>query len=139
MVHRGQCHCGAIQLELDSDMPRESITCRICSCRFCQCHAPRYWSHPDAHLAISDPRQKLTRYRFGTSSADFVFCSVCGTFLAALCQIDDGNFAVLNLNCISGMNAAALPSAILSYDAEDLGQRLARRKRNWMPARLNSV
>ena len=99
-------------------------------------------------LSISDPAGLLTyrvspaslgRYRFGLRLADFLVCTHCGAYLGAYLEegMEKGKraFGVLNLNVLDHRARFGSPRA-MNYDGESEGQRLARRRERWTPARL---
>jgi hypothetical protein len=75
--------------------------------------------------------QGLFRYRFGTKTADFCFCSKCGVFLFVTSVTDDRLFAVLNINSLDDV-----PSHVevepRNFGEETVEERLARRRRGWI-------
>jgi hypothetical protein len=80
---------------------------------------------------VPDPA-KLTCYRFGTRSSDFLVCRNCGVYVAALLTSRKGQFATLNTNTIGALQDApqALP---VSYEAESAEERSSRREQRWTP------
>jgi hypothetical protein len=48
-------------------------------------------------------------------------------------RIDGGVYAVVNVNTFDGVDAQQLAIAPASFDGEEIGDRLARRKRHWIP------
>jgi hypothetical protein len=80
---------------------------------------------------VADP-SKLMRYRFGTRSSDFVVCSNCGVYIAALVTSSKGQFATLNINTIPVL--PRVPEAVpVSYEGESAEQRNSRREQRWTP------
>lgn len=133
--YRGQCHCGTITLEFVSAKPAEQLTVRACQCRFCRAHGARTTADPAGRVTISiaDPAAVI-RYRFAEKTADFLVCSRCGVYLAALLA-DGGNaWATLNVNSFENANAFPKEPAPVSYDGEDAAGRIARRRAKWTPA-----
>lgn len=72
-------------------------------------------------------------YRFGTETADFYVCSVCGVAPLVLSEIDDNQYAVVNVNTFDDTGGLAFSTSSTNFDGEDAGSRLDRRKRNWIP------
>lgn len=70
-MHRlsGQCHCQAIQLELQLPQPPASYQPRACDCDFCRKHAAAYVSDPDGALRIRARPGALGLYRQGSGKA----------------------------------------------------------------------
>src|SRR5262249_45068984 len=75
----GSCHCGNIRVTLDWPDPGSAIPVRACGCGLCTKHRAAWTSHPDGrfHLRVTD-HSRVTRYRFGTKTADFHVCVTCG-------------------------------------------------------------
>jgi len=84
---------------------------------------------------VADPT-KLSRYRFGTRSSDFLVCRNCGVYVAALLASSKGQFATLNINTIGALRDApkALP---VSYEDESAEERSSRREQRWTPVTLS--
>ena len=130
---KGGCHCGNIGYEYDCPVPIAALQARMCTCSFCIAHGARYVSHPDGRLRVrfGEPGQ-VQRYRFGTGTADFVFCTRCGVMVFVLSEIDERSYAVLNVNTLQGIDPAAVPAKPVDYNGESTGNRLERRKARWI-------
>jgi len=57
----------------------------------------------------------------------------CGVVPVVTSAIDGVTYAVVNVNCLEGVDPALLKRAPVSFDGEDEVARLARRKRGWIP------
>ena len=131
---RGSCHCGNIRFLLRWPTSTVQIPVRRCSCTFCQKHSGAWTSHQDSDLCIEvDDSSLITRYRFGTETADFWFCSLCGVIPVALSQIDGRQYAVVNVNTFEDIDSLSFCNSSSNFDGEDIESRLGRRKRNWIP------
>ena len=130
----GRCHCGNIRFVLDWPSTETEIPIRRCGCTFCQKHGGAWTSHRDARLGIEtrDPAA-LSKYRFGTGTADFHVCSICGIVPFVLSDIDDNLYAVVNVNTFEDAGGFSFSSTATDFDGEDTGDRLERRQRNWIP------
>jgi hypothetical protein len=130
----GRCHCGAIAFELDWP-DAGPIPARACDCAFCLQHGAAWASHPAACLRLSLPRAEfLSRYRFGTHTADFLVCARCGGVPACLSRIDGRDYAVVNVNAFCADDAARVHRLPLHLDEETPERRLARRRERWIGA-----
>lgn len=133
MLIHGQCHCGNIAFDFRWEPDPVNIPARACSCSFCTRHAAVWTSHPDGDLKISvGDSSLLTRYAFGTRTAEFHICARCGVVPLVTSCIDGKIYAVVNVNSFEGVDPALLRHASASLDAEGEGERLARRKRHWI-------
>jgi hypothetical protein len=133
MLINGKCHCGNIVFTLLWQPDPAQIPARACSCSFCVKHGGVWTSHPAGELAIviNDPSQ-VSRYSFGTRTAQFHVCARCGVVPLVTSKIDDHTYAVVNVNTFDGAGQSLLRSAPASFDGEGVDARLARRKRNWI-------
>ena len=106
---------------------------RECGCSFCQKHGGSWTSHRNSELGIIISDQSLVSvYKFGTKTADFYVCSVCGVVPFVLSEIDDRKFAVVNVNTFYNIDDFVLARLSMNFEGEDVGSRLERRKRNWI-------
>lgn len=130
MRHSGQCHCGAIGVEFESDQP---LAPRACQCGFCRRHGARTVSDPDgeAVLTLGGP---AIRYRFATKTTDYILCACCGVYVAATAEIGRRLYATLNLNAFDDPrpDLAAEP---FCYDGESAEAKAERRLARWTPLR----
>jgi hypothetical protein len=129
----GKCHCGNIRYALDWPGDGADIAARACGCTFCTRHGGSWTSHRDAEFAarIADT-SLVSRYRFGTRTADFHVCARCGVVTFVTSEIDHHLYAVVNVNTFVGMDPAALARVSTNFEGEDTGDRLGRRMRNWI-------
>jgi len=90
-------------------------------------------SHPDGVLrvAIGDPA-RVSRYAFGTETAEFHVCGRCGVVPVVTSAIDGNLYAVVNVNALEGVDPSRLRRATSDVEGEDTASRLARRRRNWI-------
>ena len=129
--HAGQCHCGALRVEFETDAP---LAPRACQCSFCRKHHARSVSDP-AGSAVIALGPDAVRYRFGNGSADFLICGRCGVYLGAVQEIDGRLYAVLNLTAFDDPREE-LAGVPMDYEDETGAERTARRRARWTPARL---
>jgi hypothetical protein len=130
---RGQCHCGNIAFSLAWDPDPKLIQVRACTCSFCTKHGGVWTSNPKGALkvAIKDP-VLVSRYEFGTRTAQFHICTRCGVVPVVTSKIDGRVYAVVSVNAFEGVDPSLLSRAPVSFDGEGTDSRLARRKRSWI-------
>ena len=130
---RGTCHCGNILFALAWEPDPREIPARACGCTFCQKHGGVWTSYPAGrlHVKVADPAA-VSRYAFGTKTAEFHICTRCGVVPVATSRIDGGTYAVVNVNTFEGVDPGMLRRAATDFDGEDERGRLERRKRNWI-------
>jgi len=133
LLIRGRCHCGNIGFSLTWEPDPVEIPARACSCSFCVKHGGVWTSYPKGSLEVSveDPAL-VSRYGFGTRTAEFHVCTRCGVVPVVTSSIDERLYAVVSVNAFEGVNPALLRHAPASFDGEGTDDRLARRKRNWI-------
>jgi hypothetical protein len=133
MLISGRCHCGNIAFTLDWKPEPSEIPARACTCTFCTKHGGVWTSCPTGSLTVSvrNPSQ-VSRYAFGTRTADFHVCTQCGVVPLVTSQIDGNLCAVVNVNTFENVDAALLRRSSSTLDDETGDERLGRRKRNWI-------
>lgn len=132
-IHGG-CHCGNIRYDLDWPGDGDQINVRACGCGFCQKHGGVWTSHRDATLAaqIADG-SSLSRYKFGTETADFFVCSACGVAPFVVSEIESHAYSVVNVNTFENVDPATIVTAPSDFEGEATESRLNRRQTNWIP------
>jgi hypothetical protein len=133
MLIHGKCHCGNIAFSLNWEPDPAEIPARACSCSFCSKHGGVWTSNPNGRLRITvkDPTL-VSRYAFGTRTAEFNICIRCGVVPVVTSRIDGRLYAVVSINAFEGIDPSRLRRASASFDGEETESRLARRKRNWI-------
>jgi hypothetical protein len=133
MLIAGKCHCGNISFSLSWEPSPTEIPARACGCSFCTKHVGVWTSNPQGSLKIvvKDP-SRVSRYEFGTRTAEFHICAQCGIVPVVTSRIDDRLYAVVNVNAFEGIDPSLIRRAPVSFEDEVPESRLARRKRNWI-------
>lgn len=133
MLIRGKCHCGNIAFSLSWDPDPKEIPARVCDCTFCQKHGGVWTSNPQGALEVmvKDP-SRLSKYAFATATAEFQICARCGVVPIVTCALDGRLYAVVNVNAFDNVDPAMVRKSPITFEGEELGSRLARRKRNWI-------
>jgi hypothetical protein len=134
LLIRGSCHCGNIAFRLDWSPDPVEIPARACDCTFCMKHGGVWTSNPQGTLevAVREPA-KVTKYAFGTKTADFHICGNCGAVPVVTSEIDGRTYAVVSVNAFDNVDRAMLRPKSASFDREDVDARLDRRKTRWIP------
>src|SRR5437763_9128572 len=137
MRFKGQCHCGAIRVELTTDRPPGEQVLGACQCSFCRKHNARAFSDPKAQviLTATDP-QHLQRYSFGLKTSDQIICRRCGVYVAMTLTEQGRVWSVLNIDTLVDRALFTRTLEPRDYDAEDREGRIARRKARWCPTTL---
>ena len=133
MLIDGACHCGNLGYTLDWTPEPTAIPARACTCSFCVKHGGVWAACPGGRLdvVVRDP-QRVSHYAFGTHTADFHVCAVCGVVPLASSEIDGRLYAVVNVNTFHAVDPTLLQRCASDLDGETEAARLARRARNWI-------
>lgn len=134
-LYQGACHCGAIRTEFSSSKSPGELGARTCQCSFCRAHGASWTSDPAGTLTvrIGGP---VSRYRFGTGTADFLICGTCGVVPAVVAETEGGLHGVVRVDCLADGHAFLSAASPSDYDGEALDDRLARRAGRWTPASI---
>ena len=133
MLINGKCHCGNIAFALEWEGDPPEIPARACTCSFCVKHGGVWTSNPKSALEITIRDESLvSMYTFGTGTATFHICSKCGAVPVVTSDVDGHRYAVVNVNTLEDVDRSWLRPSLSSFDGEDIGSRLERRKRNWI-------
>ena len=129
----GKCHCGNISYVLDWPGEANEIPVRVCSCTFCAKHGGAWTSCNTGSLkvAVGDP-SLVSKYRFGTSTAEFHICSRCGIVPVVTSEIEGHIYAVVSVRAFEGVDPSFLKSSPVSFEGENEQARLSRRRKNWI-------
>jgi hypothetical protein len=133
MLITGSCHCGNIAFRLNWMPEPARIPARACTCSFCQKRGGVWTSCPTGELDISvQDGAQVSRYAFGTKTAEFLVCSRCGVVPVVTSRINDHLYAVVSVNAFDKVDAALIQSTPATFEGEAEDARLARRARNWI-------
>lgn len=133
MLISGACHCGNVSFNLDWQPEPKEIPARACSCSFCVKHGGVWTSCPAGSLTVLvKDTNRVSRYFFGTRTAEFHVCSRCGIVPVVTSAIEGHVYAVVSVNAFENVDPSLLQRASVSFDGEGQGDRLARRHRNWI-------
>ncbi len=133
MLISGGCHCGNISFGLTWQPEPTEIPARACTCSFCVKHGGVWTSCPTGSLRVRVTQPSaVSRYSFGTRTADFHICAQCGVAPVVTSQIDGRLYAVVSVNAFDGVDASLLKRTPATFDGESEAARLARRKRHWI-------
>ena len=133
MLINGRCHCGNISFKLTWEPEPKEIPARACGCTFCTKHGGIWTSCNTGSLkiAVSNP-SLVSKYSFGTKTAQFHTCSRCGIVPVVTSQIKGRTYAVVSVNAFEGVEASLLKRTPASFEGEDEAARLSRRTKNWI-------
>jgi hypothetical protein len=137
MIYSGRCHCGNIEVELETARAPAQMQVRACQCSLCRRHGGLTVSDPMGHVRLraQDP-EAVSPYRFGLRTSDFLLCGRCGVYVGAVTEVDGRTYAVVNIRTLEDASAFTSPPEPYSYDTETAEVRRARRAARWTPATL---
>lgn len=107
MHYHGQCHCGAIKYQFES----EEITHGLrCNCSICIRKGALMTAFVVAsdNISINAADGALATYQFGSKTAHHHFCNQCGIYTFHQVSSKPGHYR-LNIGCIEGIDATKLP------------------------------
>jgi hypothetical protein len=76
MKVRGGCHCGAVRFE--AELGPEHVVALDCNCSVCRMTGFLHIVVPHEMFELLSGRDALSSYRFGTGTAEHLFCRHCG-------------------------------------------------------------
>ena len=133
-AYHGSCHCGAVKITLRSLKSARELGARSCQCTFCRAHGAAWTSDPGGKLEITLPRDKLSRYTFGTGTAEFLVCATCGVVPAVVWKDGERLLGVVRVNCLEASEVLLANVGQADFEGETEAKRLERRARSWTPA-----
>lgn len=95
-MHRGSCHCGIVQFEVDAPARLEVFECNCSHCRqlgFLHLIVPR------DRFRLLTGEGDLTDYRFGSRVAKHYFCRHCGAQSFYVPRSNPDGYSV-NVRCL---------------------------------------
>ena len=133
MTIHGGCHCGNVTFTLEWAAETGPIPARACDCTFCVKHGGIWTSDAAARLRVNlRDRGQASLYNFGTRTADFHVCRACGVVPLVTSRIEGRVYAVVNVNAFNDLDRARVKVVPATFEGEETGARLERRKRNWI-------
>jgi hypothetical protein len=133
-IHKGGCHCGAIRVKFRSEVTAAEHAVRACQCDFCRKHGSRAVSDPNGltEITVLDGL-KMSPYRFGFRTADYIVCRECGVYVAAVMTEGDRAWSVTIVSALDDAADFTGPVEPVDYSAEQDEERKARRRARWTP------
>ena len=114
MKHNLNCHCGAVQIEVLSDL--ENI--KQCNCSICKRKNAKMAMVSKESLSIIKGKEYLTSYKFNTMIAEHFFCKICGIYTHHRSYTNPENYEY-NIGCIDNIDSFEYKN-IPVFDGEKL-------------------
>ena len=75
MMHIGDCHCGKVQFEFESD---SAVTLVRCNCSICDRFGYLHLIIPQRLMMLKTNWEEMHTYTFNSGIAKHYFCKTCG-------------------------------------------------------------
>ncbi len=112
MSFESACHCGAVAVTVEGDIPTQAVEC---NCSHCRIKGLILAAVPGDAVTISRGEDALRTYRFNRKSIDHRFCGTCGVQPFSQGKGQDGSpMAMINLRCVADVDLEALE--IMKFD-----------------------
>lgn len=116
MSFEARCHCGAVAVTVDGEVPGKAVEC---NCSHCRIKGLVLAAVPGDAVTVSQGEDVLQTYRFNREVIAHRFCGTCGTQPFAQGKGPDGTpMAMINLRCVLGVDLEALE--IMEFDGASL-------------------
>lgn len=99
--HKGSCHCGEVEFELD--LPHGLVDLRRCDCSLCRRRGAIAASVPLSGITILKGQESLKLYQFNTKTAKHYFCGTCGIYTHHQRRSNPNQYG-FNVACLEGIN-----------------------------------
>ncbi len=76
---------------------------------------------------------RVSHYRFGARTADFLICRDCGMYVGVQMAADHRKFGILNVLTLRPLMTHLPPAEPMDYGAETAEGRRTRREARWTP------
>jgi len=118
-THRGGCHCGSVQFEVDAP---ENIKATRCNCSICSMcgYLHLFIAHKDFRLLAGE--DSLTTYTFNTRVAQHSFCSKCGIKSFYVPRSHPDGLSI-NVNCLHRSSIQSIEET--PFDGQNWEQNIA--------------
>jgi hypothetical protein len=103
-MFRGSCHCGAVQIRVDSTITELTT----CDCSLCAIRNAVMAKVPEQALTVLEGAAMLTLYEWNTRRAKHYFCRRCGIYVFHRKRAVPDHFGI-NVFCLEGFDVASVP------------------------------
>jgi hypothetical protein len=106
-TYEGQCHCGAVRFEVDTDLQTEKII--ECNCTHCDAKGLILTFVPATQFRLLSGEENLETYHFNKGRIDHLTCKKCGVQPFGRGKKQDGTPTVaVNIRCLKGVDRSTL-------------------------------
>jgi hypothetical protein len=92
----GGCHCGEVKFKFNSE---QAVEIWECNCSICKIHGYEHLFIKHDDFEITDGKDLISEYSFGTKKAKHLFCKKCGTKSFYQPRSHPDSYSV-NLRCV---------------------------------------
>ena len=110
MLYKVSCHCGSVQLTVETDL---SIV-KQCNCSMCKRKNAKMNILPKESIQSIQGKENLSLYQFGTNVAKHYFCKKCGIYTHHYRKSDPNGIGI-NIGCIDEVDSFSIDSDVLDY------------------------
>ena len=104
-MHKGSCHCGAVQFTAEGEIGQAME----CNCSHCSRKGFLLWFIPRESFTLTAGDDKLTTYTFNKHMIQHRFCAICGCQPFGLGSMPDGKkMAAINIRCLEDIDLASV-------------------------------
>jgi hypothetical protein len=101
-THKGTCHCGSVEFEVD--LPDGLVDVHRCDCSICSRRGAIVGAVPLAGLRVTKGEDVLELYQFNTMTAKHYFCGTCGIYTHHQRRSKPHEYS-FNIACLEGIRA----------------------------------
>ena len=94
--HRGGCHCGAVEFEVEA---AEAVVVQHCNCSMCDKAGFTHLIVPKSAFILLRGEDNLTTYTFNSHIAKHKFCKTCGIESFYIPRSNPDGFSI-NFKCL---------------------------------------
>ncbi|MCH7830417.1 MAG: GFA family protein [Proteobacteria bacterium] len=118
-THRGGCHCGSVQFEIDAPAAIEASDCNCSICRMC---GFLHLIVPRKNFRLLQGDDVLTAYTFNTGIAQHFFCKHCGIKSFYVPRSHPDAYSV-NVHCLDSSTIESI--AVTPFDGRNWEQNVS--------------
>ena len=110
----GGCHCGLVRFEVE--LPSNQVQVDDCDCSICSMTGYLHLIVPEKDFRLTEGRRDTTTYRFGSGTAQHIFCTQCGIKSFYRPRSHPGHISV-NYRCLDEDHG--LEATIVKFDGRN--------------------
>ena len=108
MLYKVSCHCGSVQLEVETDLSM----IKQCNCSICKRKNAKMSILPKEAIKSIKGEDNLSVYQFGTKVAKHYFCKICGIYTHHQRKSNPNGIGV-NIGCIDELDSFSIKCDVL--------------------------